>query len=81
MRRAPDEEQLAFATSMGRVIYTANRGDFARLHSRWLAEGRHHTGIIVRARQQIGVRWQIRALVLLGQKVMPEQWIDRLEYL
>ncbi len=80
-KRSTDEEQLAFAASEGRVIYTANRGDFAKLHGIWLAEGRHHAGIIIRSRQQIGVREQIRALTKLGRRFSPEQWIDRLEYL
>lgn len=81
MKRAPDAEQLAFATSRARVIYTANRADYARLHQEWLAAGKHHAGIIIRARQQIGVRWQIRALNLLNQRVTADEWPDRLEYL
>lgn len=81
MKRAPDAEQLAFATSLGRVIYTANRADYARLHHEWMANGLHHAGIIIRARQQIGVRWQIRSIILLNQRVRAEAWADRLEYL
>ncbi|WP_343396565.1 DUF5615 family PIN-like protein [Candidatus Amarobacter glycogenicus] len=30
-QRAPDHEQLVFATAQERAIYTANRPDFARL--------------------------------------------------
>lgn len=81
MKRARDEEQLEFATAEGRVIYTANRADFARLHGEWMAAGRHHTGIIVRSRQQIGVRWQIRELTRLHVRITVPQWADRLEYL
>jgi hypothetical protein len=43
-----DEEQLAFATSQSRAIYTANRRDFAQIHRQWLAAGRSHAGIITR---------------------------------
>lgn len=81
MKRAKDQDQLAFATSQQRVIYTANRADYARLHREWMAAGLHHTGIIIRSRQQIGVRWQIRALVLLHRRITADEWVDRLEYL
>lgn len=81
MQRATDEQQLTFATVQGRVLYTANRRDFARLHAEWLASGRHHAGIVLRARQQVGVRWQIKALVAPSNLLTAERWIDRLEYL
>ena len=42
-----DEQQLAFAADEGRTIVTANQGDYARLHGRWMLDGRHHEGIIV----------------------------------
>ncbi|MFO1470055.1 MAG: DUF5615 family PIN-like protein [Turneriella sp.] len=41
-----DEEQLAFAVSNNRAIFTFNRGDFAKLHEQWLSEGRDHACII-----------------------------------
>lgn len=82
MKRARDEDQLAFATSHGRVIYTANRADYARLHHEWMVvTGLHHAGIIIRARQQVGVRWQIRTLVQLSHRIDAGGWPDRLEYL
>ena len=42
---ASDAEQLEFATELGRVIYTFNAGDFARLHREYLQAGRPHAGI------------------------------------
>ena len=51
---APDEEQLAFATSENRAILTFNIRDFAPLHEAWQAAGRPHAGIIVS--QQLGRR-------------------------
>jgi hypothetical protein len=53
--RVPDGEQLAFATAEQRTLYTANRRDFARIHKQWMREGRTHTGIIVRSRQQVPI--------------------------
>jgi hypothetical protein len=38
MRGQPDEEHLTYATRVSRVLYSSNRGDFARLHRLWLAE-------------------------------------------
>lgn len=42
-----DEEQLAFAASEGRAIYTFNASDFRRIHGRWQSIGREHAGIIL----------------------------------
>ena len=41
-----DADQLAFAVSQNRVIFTFNRGDFLRLHTEYLylRDGRHHAG-------------------------------------
>ncbi len=41
-RGIADQDQLAFATSLGRAVLTRNRGHFARLHSRSAL----HAGII-----------------------------------
>ena len=79
--RAPDSEQLAYAASLRRVIYTANRGDYARLHAEWMGEGRTHWGIIIRSRQQISVREQIRALVAIGRESKRDDWKNRIVYL
>lgn len=45
-RSIPDEEQLAFAASEGRVLVTYNRADFQALDGHWHAVGRNHAGII-----------------------------------
>ena len=60
--RAPDSDQLAFATANGWVIYTANVADYAELHSVWMTAGRDHAGIIARVYQQLDVGEQIRRL-------------------
>ena len=46
---ASDEQQLAFATNVGRVVITHNRRDFRRLHRQWIENGRLHGGIIISA--------------------------------
>jgi hypothetical protein len=80
-RGAPDERQLEFAASVGRTIYTANVGDYARLNDQWLARGQHHAGIIVLARQRTNVGVQIRALTRLCEQLDPLAMQDRLEFL
>jgi Domain of unknown function (DUF5615) len=54
-----DADQLVFATSLGRVVYTANVGDFRRLQ----AAGVEHAGIIARPNQRMPQEHQIRALL------------------
>ena len=62
LARARDDEILAFATASGRTVYTANYGDYARLHAAWMRDGRIHSGIIVRTFQQLSIGSQVRAL-------------------
>ncbi|MBK7726397.1 MAG: DUF5615 family PIN-like protein [Dehalococcoidia bacterium] len=80
-QRAPDHEQLVFATAQERAIHTANRPDFARLHAEWMATGQSHWGVIIRSRQQISVREQIRLLVAAARQLTHDQWRDRILYL
>ena len=40
-----DLEHLEYATREGRVVISADR-DFLRLHARWQAEGKRHSGIM-----------------------------------
>lgn len=77
----PDEEQFAFARSEARILYTANVGDFARLHVSLLGADGTHPGIVVRARQQMSIGEQVRGLVALDARLNPEQAQDRLLYL
>lgn len=42
-----DQEQLEFATFLGRCLLTHNRVDFERLHLQYMEEGKQHCGIIV----------------------------------
>ena len=81
MRGRPDEDQLAFAASIRRSIFTFNTRDFARLHASWLHDGRHHAGIIVVTDQSTPVGEQIRRLGLLNAMRSVEDMTDRIEYL
>ncbi len=58
----PDDEQLAYASSVGRTLYTFNVGDFIRLHSAYMAAGQTHAGIIFGQQQRYSVGEQMRRL-------------------
>jgi uncharacterized protein with PIN domain len=49
-----DQEQLEFAVSQGRAIFTFNSGDFNRLHSALASKGSRHYGIILAKQLPIG---------------------------
>jgi len=42
-----DEELLEYAVQKRMAVLSHNIADFARLHERWLAEGKEHYGIIL----------------------------------
>lgn len=76
-----DERQLGHARSLGRVILTANMKDFAPLHSRWMAEGRHHAGILIVSNQRTDARLIARKVVRLQALRDPAAMIDATLYL
>lgn len=80
-RGLPDEDQLTFAASENRAVYSSNRADFARLHTVWLETRRHHAGIILLRNQQTGIGVQVSALVRLSESVGDVGLGDRLEFL
>lgn len=61
----PDDEQLDYATSLGRVLLTYNRGDFRRLHAVYAQTGRQHGGIVIVPQAPPVHRRQLRAALLL----------------
>jgi len=58
-----DAEHLQFAAEQNRVLYSFNRGDFLRLHSLCLAEGRTHAGILLARQQHYSVGEQMRRVL------------------
>lgn len=49
----PDEEQLEFATTYGRVVLTFDVRDFSVLAAKWAREGRIHSGILLTNQRSI----------------------------
>lgn len=50
-----DSDQLEWAVIERRAIVTFNFSDFARLHARYLSEGKEHFGIILSTEESFGV--------------------------
>ena len=50
-----DAEQLEFAASRNRTVFTFNRGDFAKLHTEYVQREQEHSGIIVSDQLEIGI--------------------------
>lgn len=80
MTHKGDEEQLEWAALHHRAIYSFNRGDFCRLHTHWLASGRHHSGIIL-SRQDLPIGEQLRRLLRLINSLSGKDMRNRLEFL
>ncbi len=74
--RATDEEQIAFATSQNRVIFTQDR-DFLRLH----AAGMPHSGIAYCGKDTKGIGEIIQGLVLIWEILEPGEMANRVEFL
>jgi len=78
--QASDQKHLEYATSLKRTVFTfINTRDFVRLHTDYLAAGRHHSGIIVSDQVQVGVI--IRRLLKLLNTRSAADMQDWLEYL
>jgi hypothetical protein len=68
-----DSEHLDYATEHGRALCSFNVGDFCRLHSEYLAQGRSHAGIILMRQQYYTVGEQLRRLLrLIASKTLEE---------
>lgn len=76
IRQASDSQQIAFATSQGRVFVTRERGI-----AKEVTAGTSHSGIVV---TRVGRRYigpTILALVRLLRTKTAEEMVDRIEFL
>ena len=80
-QRAPDDEQLQYAIDHGRLIYTGNTRDYAKLHRDVLANGRAHAGIAARVRQTTPVGAQIAGLLHICRDLPAEQVGSQIFYI
>jgi hypothetical protein len=76
-----DEEQLAFATERGCVLYTFNVSDFCRLHAHWISSGREHGGMILAPQKRFSVGEQLRRILHLRSGTSTTGMWNRAEFL
>ena len=81
MADSSDEEQLKFAQTEGRVLFSFNVSDFQRIHTQYLSQGRTHAGVILAAQQRYSVGERIRRLQKLIAARSAEEMNNRLEFL
>lgn len=78
---ATDPEQLAHAVREGRVLYSLNVGDFARIHRDCLTQGVDHFGIIAIPGQRYSIGEKIRRIASLVTTMTADAMKNRMEYL
>ncbi|WP_107668738.1 DUF5615 family PIN-like protein [Cyanothece sp. BG0011] len=76
-----DLEQLDYATSKKRVLFSFNRRDFYRLHSQYLAEGKSHQGIILAKQQRYSIGEQLRQILELVNSKSEAEMINNIIFL
>ena len=76
-----DERQLNWATEQGRVLCSFNRGDFFRLHTAYLSQGRTHAGIILIKQQQYSIGELTRRLLNLSAAKSAAEMCGQIEFL
>jgi hypothetical protein len=76
---ADDEAQLQAATDRDAVFVTRNRKHFEPMYDRWLAESRHHAGILVVTPMSLAQR--LAYLERASRLLTPEAASDQLMFL
>ena len=76
-----DEQQLAWATEQGRVLYSANIRDFCRIHSVLMGQGESHVGIVLVQQQRYSVGELVRGLVKLIATKSADEMVNQVVFL
>jgi hypothetical protein len=76
-----DEDHLELATAQGRMLCSFNVGDFYRLHTRYMAQHKSHTGIVLALQQQYSGGEHMRRLLKLIAHLTAADMQNRLEFL
>ncbi len=74
-----DPTQLAYAVQHNWTIVTFNRGDYVRLHTEYMNQGREHAGIVVAP--QIDVGRLVRFLINLLNRVSADEMRNQIKFL
>jgi predicted nuclease of predicted toxin-antitoxin system len=74
-----DVEQLLYAASEGRVIFTHNKRDFRLLDNEYLQTGKEHSGIVLSDQLPIGI--MLKRFMKLWFALSATDMKNRLEFL
>jgi predicted nuclease of predicted toxin-antitoxin system len=73
---APDEEQIAYASPLGRVIFTQD-GDFVGIHG----SGVPHSGIAYCPKNSRTIGEIVESLILIWEVYEAEELVNQLEFI
>ena len=74
-----DEDQLQYAATDRRALFTYNTADYLQLHLDWLQRGKEHYGIIVS--DQIAIGETVRRLLNLLNRVTADEMRNEIRWL
>jgi Domain of unknown function (DUF5615) len=77
----PDEEQLIWASSQGRVLYSSNIRDFYSLHTAFLTQNNFHAGMILVQQQHYSIGELTRGIFKLIAAKSTEEMENQVEFL
>ncbi len=81
MLNRSDEEQLDWANTNGRVIFSFNARDFYKLHTIRLKQDLSHEGIILAPQQRYGIGDLMRGVLRLINSMSAEEMQGQVEFL
>jgi Domain of unknown function (DUF5615) len=76
-----DEEQLIWAKSQGRVLYSSNIRDFYSLHTAFLTQEQPHSGMILVQQQRYSIGELMRGILRLVAAKSAEEMENQVEFL
>lgn len=76
-----DIDQLRWAATQGRVLYSFNVGDFYHLHTTFLGQQEDHAGIILVQQQRYAVGEQLRGVLRLLAATSAEEMGNQVVFL
>jgi hypothetical protein len=76
-----DEQQLEYARTQGRALYSFNVAHFYRLHTAYVTQGKSHAGIVLARQQRYSVAEQTRHLLRLVASKSAADMKNRVEFL
>jgi Domain of unknown function (DUF5615) len=76
-----DEEQLIWARSQSRVLYSSNIRDFYSLHTAFLTQENPHSGMILVQQQRYSIGELMRGILRLVAAKSAEEMENQVEFL